>query len=309
MEIPKLRPAAEEGYNDPLLNYVWGVSNEFWPGFDGKDFSDSLNPGVFVERMEKGEIECRDEWWQSYLQDEELQQSLNLFGIDTDEKKAAFFYLCLMVKDYAVSRTADAMKKDNTPRENIRQLIEALEKMNPERVYPDSDLHWTFENVGTLTYKYKKCEKEEKTRASSFIIDDGDTLNFIRMALTHYLKINPMSNHSQLDCVHIGSFDRIEHIKLGQKHLLFLFHQYIYWWLKQQKKVPGVYANADRWLMVSKMVYHVGISSDKRFLGEKEEKKLGKGNEFIYPIKAKHLKGIISKVKEEDIKTLSNIYW
>lgn len=325
IEIPQLQPLNNDDwyacYEDPMLTYIIEVADKFWLGWDGEDFQLSDYPHHFVQRMANGKIELRNEWWQNYLQAKKLQQSLDLFGIDTIEKKAQFFYLCLMVKDYAISKTNDAVKVQLSPRERIQKFIDALDYLKPNKPNEGSDYIFGCEGTGKLEYIYKK-EKVQKKKMNKeyethFIIDDAETLAYIQIGLQQFLDNNRGVLNSPLDACHLGDFNK--RVSSGVKHLLFLFHKYICWFLMQQKKVEGRYGDGDRWLIVSRMVYYIGISNDTRFLEKPEESSkttnlkptLGKDGNYKkrYPVKAKYLKGLISKVKEEDIKTTSFVYW
>lgn len=312
--IPRLQPYDENDVfyeQDPMLKYIAEVANKFWMGFDGY----SEYPRKFVERMEQGKIEWHDEWWQAYLHGKELQQSLELFGIDTLEKKAQFFYLCLMVKDYALTSTQDALTSEPTPRERIQKLIDALNYLKPKQSI--DGFVFGCEGEGKIEYTYQKEKKRKKETQeeyySHYVIDDIETLYYMKLGLEQFLRSNPQVDNP-LDMAHVPFWEG--GMNAPKKHFFFLFYKHIYWFLQQQEKVLGRYGDADRNLMVSRMVYYIGISNDPQFLEteatERDTKPiLGKDGYYKRPalVKAKKLKGIISSVKEQDIKTHSTAYW
>lgn len=69
-------------------------------------------------------------WWDYYLNYDELQDSLLAFGIDNDNKRRAFFLLCLWAKDAAIGQTYDTYvpkeKGGGTTRQQMEQLAKEL---------------------------------------------------------------------------------------------------------------------------------------------------------------------------------------
>lgn len=275
-------------YKEPLLEYAEDVANHFWRVYDPTkyvlddgtevegQYLPSIVPHDFACRYLDGKIDKRKE--NIYLESKEVQDTIKAFGLDSTK----FWYLCLMVKDYVDSRTNDAIKLNPTHREELAGLIEELDKLHPK-----------FENhtiscVGTGEL-YVKIGKNKK-----FTIKDGVTLSLINAAVSFLVgyskKYTNLLDSSSLNFNERESMPLIYHI--------YLFNYYLSWFLKDIKGIKGIYASKDKSLLISRMIYILGISDDKRYYQEYTES----GDKLNF------LKQNLSKYKNIDIKTISNTY-
>ena len=275
-------------YKEPLLEYAGEVANHFWGEYDpakyvlenGEEVEGqhlpSIVPHDFACRYLDGEIDRRKE--KIYMESKEVQETIKAFGLDSTK----FWYLCLMVKDYVDSRTNDVIKLNPTHRAELAGLIEELDKLHPK-----------FENhtiscVGTGEL-YVKIGKNKK-----FTIKDGVTLSLINAAVSFLLgyskKYINLLDSSSLNFNERESMPLIYHI--------YLFNYYLSWFLKDIKGIKGIYASKDKSLLISRMIYILGISDDKRYYQEYTES----GDKLNF------LKQNLSKYKNIDIKTISNTY-
>lgn len=300
-KIPQLRPfdpENQEAYkSDPMLGYIMEMVDN-WQQASGKKNWSPPSPNVFVRRMERGAIDNKNEWWQNYLQATDLQLSLEIFGIDTIEKKAQFFYLCLLVKDYACACTEGDHAEMLSPRENIHQLITVMENMKPKMF---GNVWMGCENECTLTISYRKKGNRRDTK---FEINDGHALVHIKQALEKYLEEN--HNNSLLDGY---PTDYTKKVTYGKKHTLYLFKKYIFWYLQQKKKVAIGDGIKDLWSLIATMIYIVGLSTNtdlRDAVPKLVERK--NGNKVVERTNTRILKGIISDVKDKDF-TSPVHYW
>jgi len=275
-------------YKEPLLEYAEVVANHFWRVYDPTkyvledgievegQYLPSIVPHDFACRFLDGEIDKRNEV--IYMESKEVQETIKAFGLDS----AKFWYLCLMVKDYVDSRTNDAIKLNPTHREELLRLIEELDKLHPE--------FWnhTISCVGTGEL-YVKIGKDKK-----FTITDGVTLSLINAAVSLLLG----NSKEYTDLLDSSSLNFNERESLPRVYQIYLFNHYLAWFLKPRKAIKGFHASKDKSLLISRMAYILGITFDDRFYEEYSD--TGERNYF--------LKRYLSKYKNIDIKTISNIY-
>lgn len=269
--------------DEPLLEYVVKVANKFWRNNDEEGTWDSNVPRIFGERYCKGLIDTSRQ--EKYLSSTEVQDTLRAFGLDN----AKFWYLCLCIKDYVEGSTINAVKKSPTHREELKNLVAELDLMQP-------DITPNYINVATngeLTLKVGKHPVR---------IKDGQTLTLINVALTEFLEENDgLSN--LLDSASID----FEHAAiLSATKQFYLFDYYLSLFLKDLEAditIKSSQANRkislDKRLLVSRMIYILGISNDKRFETEYSDS----GDKLNF------LKNYLSKCKDIKIPTHNRIYF
>lgn len=141
--------------DDRLLDYVWDVADHFLPDIDEIDGSGSgysRSPSIFCYRyhsrnetmeqqyqryqhfydttlpfeefVEKESEQRRldDSFLDRYLQNEELQRTIQAFGLDQDK----FWYLLLFVYDYVEDLSQNSISFKESEREELDELLKAL---------------------------------------------------------------------------------------------------------------------------------------------------------------------------------------
>lgn len=276
-------------YKEPLLEYAEVVANQFWGTYDptkyvledGTEVEGQYLPSVvphdFACRYLDGEIDKRKEV--VYLESKEVQETLKAFGLDSTK----FWYLCLMVKDYVDSRTTDAIKLNPTHREELVRLIEELDKLHPK--FGNHTI--SYDGTGELSVKMGNDKK--------FTITDGTTLSLINAAVS--LLIGYSKDYTSL--LDSSSLNFNERESLPRVYQLYMFNHYLSWFLKPRKAIKGIHASKDKSLLISRMTYILGITFDDRFYEEYSD--TGERNNFM--------KRYLSKYKNIDINTISNIYF
>lgn len=261
-------------YQDPMLEYVTKLSDELW------NFP-SINPHIFASRVQAGKIKLDKE--KQYLQDNQLQNTLKAFGLD----KGKFWYLCLMLKDVVDARTKNAIPIGFSPLTELEEVKKLFEQ-SPQN------------SMEELTLKIG----EDK-----FSVTNPKTMRYIRNAMKSAMEqaiaqaktdLNTYRGrpfHSRIKGVDALKMD--ERINLPLSYQITLFHRYLYQFLKPLQALKEVHASKDKMLLISRMIFILGISDDDRYYDEYNDS----GD------KLNHLKSNISRYKKIDPPTVCNIYY
>lgn len=235
--------------NEPLLEYAVKVANNFCKQDIIISTSKGRYPDSIIEQFSyhyfKGLLDTSQ--LGRYENAKEVQETLSAFGIDTDK----FWYLCLFVKDYSEGQTKGAYTKLPTPKEELLALIKEMDKMNPE---PEDFSTLKFSNNGSLTFKVDNSKHPVR-------ITNNETLYLINEALKQLLIDYPKKDDGwvSLDNEPLG-----EKVTLPVIYTIYYFHKFLSWFLKDYK--AKAYADSkDKMLLISRMVYIMGISDDSRY--------------------------------------------
>lgn len=276
-------------YNDPLLDYLIDVANHFWLSYDpdviyvdenGKTvyggFTESLVPEQFANKFFAGNINTDRE--QKYLASTEVLDTLEAFGLDIDK----FWYLCLAIKDFVEGQTDNAIKSKKNPRQELKALEDELNKLEPE--FKDGSIKC--KGSGVLTLKVGKHPIK---------VTNPTTLTLINMAIHNCLE-EYKDNNGLFDAV---GLDVEDIVTLKPIYKIVLFNKYLSWFLKDKVADKAKYASKDKSLLVSRMIFILGISDDEPFFEEYRED----GSKLNY------LKNYIKKYKNVEISTIQSRYF
>ena len=276
--------------NEPLLEYLIKVANHFWPSYDPDviikyddgtirqgEVDDSLVPFQFVQRYKKGSIDISR--INKYEDSVEVQETIKAFHLDPSK----FWYLCLYIKDYVDGQTIDALRISSSHRKMFKDLLDEMEKMSPDK-------------SAELSFKVDGSKHAVK-------IADYDILFFLKDLVEAYLKMSPESNDEFLDSGHIDSHHALN---VAPIYRVYLFDHYLSWFLqdlKADKSVMSVNPNElisyDKKLLISRMIFVLGISDDESYYEEYDEN--GRKNSF--------LKNNLRKYKDVTIPTINKHYF
>lgn len=277
----------EEFYpdSDPLFEYIREVTDNFWPDYEG--FSDVLD--MFSRRFSMGVID--DSRQQKYLATTEVLDTIKAFGLDISK----FWYLCLFIKDVADTTTANAAEVGLSPRKAITDLIEKMDKLLPKPCKnQDEYLMKIFRVSSTAEVQFKVDGKKEAT------INDLHTIAVIRQALSESLC---KKDYSFLDTAIVKTKAKVE---LENIHRIRLFDKYLSWFIKDleaDKTVQSFQSNErvslNKKLLVSRMIFVLGISDDESFFDEYKEN----GDRLNF------LKDYLKKYKNKKLPISNRAYW
>lgn len=266
-------------YNEPLLEYVIKVANHFIPDVEPieKVLMDSVAPDTFVSRYTEGFIDTGR--LDKYLASEEVIDTVKAFGLDVDK----FWYLCLFIKDVAEGYTVDAVKKNPTHREELKNLVAELDKLEPEI---KSNRFVSVKGTGELILKVGKHPIK---------ITDGRTLTLINYAVTKLLD-ELADNNELLDS---ASIDFNQKKDLKPVYQIYLFNKYLSWFMKPLVADKASLASKDKNLLISRMIFILGISDDESYFEEYNDK----GDKLNF------LKNNLRRYQEVEIPTHNSYYW
>lgn len=211
---------------------------------------------------------------QKYLDTEEVQDTLKVFHLDSEK----FWNLCLFIKNLVegYANGSQVIK----PKTEIIQLLNLLSEVN----IIDEDC---LKSNGLLSLKVgKKTVK----------IDNRFTLLWIKFVLSNYLRKYPfLLDDDEL------SIQVVQH--KAPIYIIALFFKFLSWFLKDKvadkASKDKTKVSKDKCLLISRMIFILGISDDESFFDEYRED----GSKLNY------LKNYIKKYKTITLPTYNANYF
>lgn len=193
-ELPDLKVTWYESYkclDEPLLEYVWEVANQFLPAYEDVSFAPAIFANRYAERnlsveeryerskeTFKGTLEeykkreyrtLDDSFKEKFLTNEDLQNTIEAYKLDVSK----FWYLLLFVYDFI---------------EDIGKNAPALNKSVLEDF---SYFHANLLKATSITLK--------KNNKKSYVTEREDTIRIIQAALQHFINTYSDIIHSEQD--------------------------------------------------------------------------------------------------------------
>jgi hypothetical protein len=191
--------------------------------------------------------------------------------------------LCLCIKDYVDGQTIDTFKRSPSHRKIFKDLFDEMKKMTPNK-------------GADLSFRVDGSKHPVK-------IADHDILFFLKDLVETYLEMSPESDDEFLDSGHIDSHYALN---VAPIYRVYLFDHYLSWFLldmKADKSVmsanPNELISYDKKLLISRMIFVLGISDDESYYEEYDEN--GRKNSF--------LKNNLRKYKDVTIPTINKHYF
>ena len=292
-ELPIHEDSWAYTFNEPLLDYVRKVAECYWMEYDaeiGEPMGYSDVPRMFASRYLSGKVDLRgkemyyksaapktihtkhvkyddfysgkEEREESEWKDESIPDiSMTLKAYDLDISK--FWYLCVFLKDYVIGETIEGARiEELTHRESLKKFVSLVDQLHPKLF----GSHIITEGESELTLRVGKGKKNK------LVISNGNTLALIRDGIQYVLD----NYHSDyLDFSEVDQSKRLKSTR-GDIVRIALFYKYMLWFLDHctinQEVVKGaLYLSTSKILLISRMVYILGLSDNKQFLGESSE--------------------------------------
>lgn len=259
-KLSKISNQVQDIANSPKLEYAVEVANTF-EGHVAKMFAFRL---TMIDQSRK----------QKYLDSKEVQDTLKAFHLDAEK----FWYLCLFIKDI-VEGYADGYDAIS-PREEISQLVALLQKVESDK----NDKSLRTKSNALLSLKLGKM---------SVKIDNQLTLGIIKAALYAILQ----TDNRMLD----ADLLNMTEVHKSVIYKVAWFNRFLSGFLKDKVADKAIYASkgsaisTDKGLLISRMIFVLGISDDESFFEEYHKTKEGK------VVKSDQLKGYIKRYKNVEV--------
>lgn len=260
--------------NEPLLKYIVPFAEKHfrYVGFSPEPYF--LGQGttiIFLKRYFEGAIDTS--FKDAYLANKELQDTLGVYGIDV----SAFWYLILFLKDYVDDESCGPVI-NNSAYNKLRNLAAKMYEMGFQESPLDGE-YWGCKNKGKLQFRIGSKHWET--------IDDDKTLYAIFCAICAYLRRNKRpkyhkewdeysgewieveNNEYEPEIEHLfttHSSDDNEIITLPETYKISYFTTYMRDFLKPFTTTnKDWHISNDKWLLISRVIYTIGYSSDVRY--------------------------------------------
>ena len=267
IELPKHEDEWAYYESEPLFEYVCQVSDmmgeivtEIAP--DGSyESTPHLLPSSFASAFNEGTFDVEG-INQTYYEKPEIQDTLKAFGLDSSK----FWYLCLFIKWKVDCECDSARVFPKEPLEKLKDLQAEFEKLDFTKYHGK----YVSSKTAQLTFKVKGSK--------AYTIDDKETLAILNNIINDYLLATPAKGYLLNDS---------EKIELSIITKMYLFNKYLSWFLSPLTANKAINASYDKSLLVSRMIYTLGIFKNESMWQEYNES----GN------KKNQLKGYLSKYK------------
>jgi hypothetical protein len=254
--------------SEPLFDYVNRVSDmmgetvtDINPDGSISSTTPHLQPFRFASDYLDGKIDTQSIRMDLY-ESPDIQDTLRAFGLDSSK----FWYLCLFIKWKVDLEVESARVFPKEPLEKLKDLQAEFEKLD-------------FTKIRGKYVTSKRAELTFKVKGSkAYTIDDKDTLAILNNIINDYLLAAPTKGYLLNDS---------EKVELSIIAKMYLFNKYLSWFLSPLIANKAINASYDKSLLVSRMIYTLGIFKNESMWQEYNES----GN------KKNQLKGYLSKYK------------
>ena len=271
--------------SEPLFEYVTRVSDmmgeivtEINP--DGSyESTPNLLPSSFANAFHERSFDMKD-INQAVYEKPEIQDTLKAFGLDSSK----FWYLCLFIKWKVDWEFNSAMTFPKEPLEKLKDLQAEFEKLDFTKVRGK----YVSSKTAELTFKVKGSK--------AYTIDDKETLAILNNIINGYLLTTPTKGYLLHDS---------QKVDLSIATKMYLFNKYLTWFIAPLKADSKIHACKDKSLLISRMLYilgvydHDGVDEEGNEGHENKKHKMNKENLWEEYSgngnKKNYLKGILSK--------------
>ena len=253
--------------SEPLFEYVTRISDMMGETVtdinpDGSyNSTPHLQPFRFASDYLNGKIDTQSIYMHLY-ESPDIQDTLRAFGLDSSK----FWYLCLFVKWKVDWEIESARVFPKEPLEKLKNLQAEFEKLDFTKIHGK----YVTSKTAELTFKVKGNK--------AYTIDDKDTLAILNNIINDYLLATPTKGYLLNDS---------EKVELSIIAKMYLFNKYLSWFLSPLIANKAINASYDKSLLVSRMIYTLGIFKNESMWQEYNDS----GN------KKNQLKGYLSKYK------------
>ena len=285
IELPKHEDEWAYYESEPLFDYVTRVSDMMGEivtdiNPDGShESTPHLLPFSFASAYHENKIDLKGVNLVVY-EKSEIQDTLKAFGLDSSK----FWYLCLFIKWKVDWEFNSAMTFPKEPLEKLKDLQAEFEKLDFTKVRGK----YVSSKTAELTFKVKGSK--------AYTIDDKETLAILNNIINGYLLTTPTKGYLLHDS---------QKVDLSIATKMYLFNKYLTWFIAPLKADSKIHACKDKSLLISRMLYilgvydHDGVDEEGNEGHENKKHKMNKENLWEEYSgngnKKNYLKGILSK--------------
>ena len=285
IELPRHEDEWAYYESEPLFDYVTRVSDMMGEivtdiNPDGShESTPHLLPFSFASAYHENKIDLKGVNLEVY-EKSEIQDTLKAFGLDSSK----FWYLCLFIKWKVDWEFNSAMTFPKEPLEKLKDLQAEFEKLDFTKVRGK----YVSSKTAELTFKVKGSK--------AYTIDDKETLAILNNIINGYLLTTPTKGYLLHDS---------QKVDLSIATKMYLFNKYLTWFIAPLKADSKIHACKDKSLLISRMLYilgvydHDGVDEEGNEGHENKKHKMNKENLWEEYSgngnKKNYLKGILSK--------------
>lgn len=234
----------------------------------GKDlFCKAVAPKtVKTKHIKYSEVICNGQKGQKENDNEDVEESIpdistTLRAYNIDNSK--FWYLCVFLKDYVTGETVQGARiEQDSHRERLEKFVNLVNQLQPK----------LFGNIYETTGEAELTLRVGKGKNKKIVISNGHTLALIRDGINLILE----NYHS--DYIDFSDVDVNARLKANRGDIvrIALFYRYMLWFLDhctidKEFVKKSIYLSTSKILLISRLVYILGFSDNKNFLGEGNE--------------------------------------
>ena len=301
--------------DEPLLNYVWKIADNFFPDYDGEVYSPSITPVIFANRYIESKLtdeekyarymeiypdttlDSAKEYYSSqteldtsfkdkFLKSREVLNTIKAFNLDLDK----FWYLLLFVNDLvedcctnALGHGQSEVEKVNEMAERISECTEVISKRNGRKHYETND-EYTLSILKSSVKFFIKTYNE--------IIENSKNIEELNVRLKELGIDRTINNDFPI------KFE--ETITLEKSHKTRLFAEFFQYFLKDIKadrELMGRHTtredSTDKLLFISRLTYIVGLQEKDYY-----KRLISKENKYVANRK---LSNLLSRYRNEPL--------
>ena len=267
--------------DEPLLNYVWKIADNFFPDYDGEVYSPSITPVIFANRYIESKLtdeekyarymeiypdttlDSAKEYYSSqteldtsfkdkFLKSREVLNTIKAFNLDLDK----FWYLLLFVNDLvedcctnALGHGQSEVEKVNEMAERISECTEVISKRNGRKHYETND-EYTLSILKSSVKFFIKTYNE--------IIENSKNREELNVRLKELGIDRTINNDFPIKFEEKVSLDKSQRTRLFAE-----FFQYFLKDIKADRELMGRHTtredSTDKLLFISRLTYIVGL--------------------------------------------------
>lgn len=267
---------------DERLEYMKAIAEEYAPDIDidsetgEKYICGTTALQFFIPRYNGNKLHGHFTY-DSYINNQEIQNTLNALGVDIDK----FWFLLLFIFDYTCGTCLEGMKGYGNGIEQITKFAQSIVDNYAEM----NQFGVTFKNPISISVKVEGKHQ--------VIVDNSNAIAHIAASIINTLNEAEKHIWMQTQRVDFNYAEEKESVQIWLFTKMFqdFFNLIPYKDLFKGRQKKGSTTSLSKILLISRLIYFTRISKNKKFLDDED-----------------HLKGYIKQYKDKRINTVNSIY-